>query len=115
MHEQIVTRTGGLRWGTDFWQGVNVTWPFARLRATKDHILISVGIAGKRFKLPIASIVEFRRKHGIISVGARIERTAEDAPPHLVFWTFGYFYLEDELFQRGHPVSDYKPPRHIQR
>jgi hypothetical protein len=106
---------GGARVGDSFGASANFTFPFARLRATPNCIVLSVwwgwlvrrlwGLA-KTYEFDKASIVEISKYKGLISTGLRISYSQKDYPPFVVFWTFRFRRLKRELERLGYTVKE---------
>ena len=101
--------TGGLRWGETLYRGMNASWPFAKLHASRDQIRIEVSLFWvwrRTFKFSRADIRALRRTSGTMSVGLRVEHERFDYPPFIVFWTFQYPTLKARLGELGYEVLD---------
>jgi len=84
MNEYI--ETGGLRWGVSFWGGMNATWPFAKLHATSDGIVIVlnvIGIMKERFEFSRNELKSIRKKRSIFpfNTGVVFEHAKPGYPP----------------------------------
>ena len=93
-----VSQIGGLRV-----DGFNVSWPFARLKATEDKITLVV--FSKTYEIEKENISALRRHRGFLSVGLKIEHTKGGMPKHLVFWTFAFKKLKKALGELGYKVD----------
>ena len=103
------TETGGLRWGKSFWYASNFTWPFATLKASRDRLIIRVGIFKlyqKTFEFSRSEIKSIKRRRGLFSVGVMIEHSEEEYPPFILFWTFNFRNLRMRLNQLGYEIED---------
>jgi hypothetical protein len=74
-----MTFTGGARLG---W--VHATWPFGRLKVSRDQLTISLAIVGQYTFAP--SEVSELQRCGIASNGVRIVHTRSDYPETIIFW-----------------------------
>jgi hypothetical protein len=81
----------------------NLTWPFVTLTADSRSIRLG-GVV--RFEIPKTSLVALVRHRGFFSTGLRIEHDAPKAPAFIVFWTFNYDDLADNLRAFGYTVDD---------
>lgn len=105
----IYKETGGLRWGQSLMRGLNASWPFAKLHASRDEIRIDVSIFWmwrRTFRFARREIRALRRRRGLVSVGLRVEHDRPDYPPFILFWTFKYPRLKAGLVQLGYEVMD---------
>ena len=93
------TQRGGLRFGT-----LNATWPFASLTATPGSIWISC--FGFKLQYPKTEISGLRLYRGHISTGLLVEHQIRWRPRFIVFWTFNFKALSENLEQLGYRVSD---------
>ena len=82
---------------------VNATWPLAKLTVTETQMTLSV--VGFRWILPKSSIRSLGRYHGFLSTGLRIEHSIPRRPSFVVFWTFRFYELKQELERHGYTVS----------
>ncbi len=101
--------TGGLRWGQSLWRGLNVSWPFATLRASRDDLRIEMSFLKMwrhAFQFARSDIRALRKTSGVFSVGLRVEHDRTDCPPFILFWTFRYLTLKARLEQLGYEVLD---------
>jgi hypothetical protein len=73
------------------------SWPFAVLKVYADRLELHGHV------IPKTSITVLRREHGLISRGLYIESRALSG--WLVFWTFDFESLRQELEKDGYPVS----------
>jgi hypothetical protein len=101
--EQFV-QTGGARIGNSRWFGLNVTWPFAKLEFDDSELTLSC--LGKRFIFRKEDVSKLSKYAGIFSAGLRIEHTIEKYKPFIVFWTFDFGRLQEELNMRGWMMFD---------
>jgi hypothetical protein len=102
---------GGLRWGKSHWSGINVTWPFATLRASQKQITITVrtfGLLDADFEFNRSDIIRIRKKRGIpfLNVGIIIEHRKQNYARYVVFWTMSYTMLKSGLLGAGYEVDD---------
>jgi hypothetical protein len=94
------SQRGGVR--LNFW---NATWPFAVLSAESKSIRCS-GVVFREVRFPKASVKRLSRYDGIFSVGLRIEHTVSSAPEFVVFWTFNFKKLTENLRRLGYEVME---------
>jgi hypothetical protein len=97
------SQTGGARIGTSVFFALNATWPFARLTVKETELALS--FLWWTWILPKRSIRSLRKYSGIFSTGLRIEHSAAGCPAFVVFWTFGFNALKQELERCGYAVS----------
>jgi len=113
MTRETVSCTGGARIG---W--VNATWPFARLTASRDTLVINATVIG-RYTFTPEQVVSIE-KYTILPVfgwGLRIHHTVPTYPKKIVFWCFGSpNALIESIFQTGFlPSADpASVPRHAE-
>lgn len=102
--------TGGLRWGETFMRGMNASWPFAKLRATRDELRIDFSGLWRwppcTFFFARTEIQALRKIPGVLSDGIRVEHDLADFPPFVLFWTFRFKKLKARLEQLGYVVLD---------
>lgn len=106
---QTYTETGGIRYGSSFWIATNFSWPFATLTASPGEISISVSLGqlwSKTFALKRSQIKSIRKNRGLISTGIVIEHFNAEYPPFILFWTFRYEALKEQLEAVGHSVIE---------
>ena len=106
---QFYTETGGIRYGTSFWSAANFTWPFATLTASPAEISIRVALGrlwGRTFAFECSKIRSIRKKRGLVSTGIVIEHCNAEYPPFILFWTFRYETLKDQLEAVGYSVTE---------
>jgi len=97
------SQTGGARIGKSIAWSVNATWPLARL--TVQETGLTVSFVGMTWVLPKDSIRSLRKYRGFFSTGLRIEHSIPRRPPFVVFWTFRFPELKQELERCGYMVS----------
>jgi len=97
------SQTGGARIGKSFAWSLNATWPLAKLTVKETELRISV--LGFTWILPKSSIRRLSKYRGAFSTGLRIEHSIPRRPPFVVFWTFGFPELNQELERCGYTVS----------
>ena len=110
--EQEFTQIGGIRYGSSFWFTVNFTAPFARLRVSKEAIVLSVSISRlwqRTFTFQRSAIRQLRWKRGLFSLGLQIEHTVGEYPPWVLFWVGDRKTLADGLRGFGYEISDCNP------
>jgi len=93
---------GGARIGEHSWYALNASWPLAELRIGNSALELSC--LRKRWVFPKESIVRLSRHRGLFSVGLRVEHGVKDYEPFVVFWTFRFGRLRQELESRGYLV-----------
>ena len=111
MIPKTYSETGGARYGSSFWTAVNFTWPFATLTATSEQIEIRVSLGklwSKTFALERALIKSIRRKRSLWSVGIEVDHSVSEVPPFILFWTFRYRRLKQELESLGYEICEVK-------
>jgi hypothetical protein len=102
---------GGLRWGKSHWSGMNVTWPFATLRASQERITITVrtfGFLDADIEFNRSDIFRIKKKRGIplLNVGIIIEHCKQNCAPYVLFWTMSYSTLKSGLLGAGYEVDE---------
>ena len=110
MMDQYI-ETGGLRWGASFWGGMNATWPFAKLQATSDGIVIVLNVIGmmkEKFEFSRDELKSIRKKRGIFpfNTGVVFEHAEPSYPPFILFWTFRFATLKRNLTERGFTIEE---------
>ncbi len=73
---------GGARIGV-----LNVTWPFASLKVTKEKLELNVAIIGN-LVFKSSDIVSIEPYSGFISRGLKINHNVPDYKDQVIFWTF---------------------------
>ena len=96
------TQTGGVRIGTGF-GAFNASWPFAGLRVDDTELVLTC--LWERWTFPKSSIRRLSRHEGVFSFGLRIEHSIESYPQFMVFWTFLFGHLQQDLQERGYVIS----------
>ncbi|MEM9281499.1 MAG: hypothetical protein AAGA96_06725 [Verrucomicrobiota bacterium] len=107
----LYTETGGLRWGSSFTFGYNVTFPFARL--TADECFLNIEVTSFlpleqlsfSVRLKLNDVLRISKQRGIFGAGVRIEHRGSDIPRCLVFWSFSPKALLKKLSDLGYPVA----------
>jgi hypothetical protein len=96
MHSEA-TLTGGARIG---W--FNATWPFAKLQATPDHLILKVLFSGT-YTFPTSAVIAVQKfvRIPFIGWGIRIEHTITEYPAYIVFWYLGYPSTVLYLIEKG--------------
>ena len=100
---QTFEQTGGVRVGQGLFAAFNASWPFASLLVSDSALTLSC--FGKQWVFPKESVSRLSKYSGFFSSGLRIEHKVPDYNPFIVFWTFRFRSLADELLQRGYTVS----------
>jgi hypothetical protein len=93
---------GGVRIGTGL-RALNATWPLATRTVSTSKLSIR-SVLGS-FVFPKNSIKRLSRHHGFFSVGLRVQHEDPSCPSFVVFWTFGFGRLRDELQRAGYDVD----------
>lgn len=76
-----------------------MTWPFAKME------LYSWGFRLTGAKFTPESVIELKRRRGLISAGIEIVHSNANAPKAIVYWTFNLSRLEAELGKIGFRVT----------
>jgi len=97
------SQTGGARIGRSIALSINASWPLAKL--TVDETDLAVSVLGLTWVLPKNSIQSLRKYRGVFSTGLQIEHSIPRRPAFLVFWTFRFAELKQELERYGYIVS----------
>jgi hypothetical protein len=108
---QSYTEIGGLRYGSSFWISTNFTWPFATLTASPNEVSIRVSLGrlwARTFALESSQIKSISKTLGLMSTGIVIEHSNVEYPPLILFWTFRYETLKEQLEAVGHSVFETK-------
>lgn len=85
MTRDHVSSVGGARIG---W--INATWPFARLTARRDQLILNGTLIGKYSFSPEQVVaIEKYTVIPILGWGIRIHHSVADYPRKIVFWCFG--------------------------
>jgi hypothetical protein len=93
------SQTGGLRDGL-----FNATWSFASLTASRDRL--EIRCLGGRTVFPRDGIVRLSKHRGLFSVGLRIVGKSTRDTKALIFWTWDFERLRNELAALGYEVAD---------
>ena len=97
------SQTGGVRIGRSALLGFSATWPFAEL--TVDDTELALSFLTQRWMFPKSSVERLRKYRGAFSTGLRIEHSIRRYPSFVVFWTFRFDALKQELERYGYTVS----------
>jgi len=103
--------TGGLRWGQAFGQAANVSWPFARIRVSRERVHLTMKfwkIWNLTFDLEKSELQAIRKRHGLFSVGVQFEHRKGDYPPLPVILD-----LQREDALRRTPAPGLQRSRHL--
>lgn len=100
----VFTQKGGIRIGEGIFTAFNASWPFAHLTVTPRQLLLSC--FSYQYSFPRESIRRLSRYRGWFSVGLRVEHTVPTYPVFLVFWTFKYAALKQQLQKMGYTLDD---------
>lgn len=103
------TETGGISYGGGAWLSINFTWPFVKLTAGREEVALRISLGrlwNRTFALKRSEIRSIRKKRGLTCVGIGIEHMHEGYPPYLVFWTFRYPKLKEQLEALGYEVEE---------
>jgi hypothetical protein len=101
--------TGGLRWGHDYANGANATWPFAQLRITPVGLEIDLNLwpfLVRHFEFSKAQVKAIIKKRALFSVGVQIEHLRSDYPPFILFWSFHRRQLLEAAVAAGFRISN---------
>jgi|GEM_PF-1596171 len=96
-------QTGGLRIGQDIRYCTNATWPFASIAVAEEAIVILC--LGKKHTFAKEEVTALKKYSGLISTGLKIEHR-KHMDPYVVFWTFSYDELRQNLERRGWVFSE---------
>ena len=96
---ELFSQTGGVRIGKGLFLAFNATWPFASLKVGPSDLTLSCLF--QEWLFPKCSIRRLSRCGG----GIRIEHTIKEYNEFIVFWTFRFPWLQQELEKRGYQVS----------
>jgi hypothetical protein len=113
------TQIGGVRAGKDAIHAFSATWPFASLQIADAALTITC--LRRRWIISKGSIQRLSQHTGqglgkyggqrlgkvtaLLPVGLRIEHSQKGCNPFIVFWTYQFATLRQELEQRGYSVS----------
>jgi len=100
-------QVGGARVGRSPWRASNATWPFAKLRATRQSLALELPL--RRFIFERGCIRQLKPFRGFFTIGLQILHAREDYPPFIVFWTFNFSLLRSELQKLGYGVVNLHP------
>ena len=81
----------------------NATWPFAKLVASPEELILWV--VGIKFTFPKGSIVTLSPYSAVFSQGLRIDHRGIRAPRFIVFWSPNLPALSKELSALGYILS----------
>ena len=87
---------------------MNSTFPFATLSVTQDRISITtvtIFLGKKEFSIPKDQIRAITKYRGFFSSGIHISVYDDVTPEPLVFWTFNFSNLRQNLEARGYTLS----------
>ena len=98
-----MTFRGGLHAGASYYNAINATWPFAKLRIEKESIVISSPIGNPKFAR--AQITKLSKYSGFFSKGLKIDHSANQ-PPFIVFWSFDLLAVKRCLEENGYEFSE---------
>lgn len=96
---ETFSQIGGARIGGGVFLALNATWPFAKLTVGQSDLTLRCLF--QEWVFPRASI----RRLGDCGGGLRIEHTIKGSNDFIVFWTFHFGRLRQELQRRGYNVS----------
>lgn len=109
------SQIGGCTQGESFWLSSNATYPFYRIIVSSDGITLkknhpwasffTVRSADFFFKRPQITLIK-RIKRLFDYSGIRIEHSVSGYSPIIIFWTFGYRELRNQLDHFGYTVSE---------
>lgn len=103
------TETGGISYGGGTSLSMNFSWPFVKLTAGPGELVLRVSLGrlwNRTFALEHGKIRSIRKTRGLACVGMVIEHTHEGYPPDLIFWTFHYPKLKEQLEALGYEVEE---------
>jgi len=104
--DQAFTQVGGARWGRSYWRSANCTLPFAKLRVSKEALVVTISVSGLTFSLARSSIRRLRWKRALFSQGLQIEHAVGGLPPFILFWASNREALTQGLRRFGYEISD---------
>ncbi len=93
-----VTQIGGIRA-----DGFRATWPFVSFEARREKLVLS--LFSKRYEIEKDKIVALKRYKGVFFEGLKIEHSKYEIPQQLIFWTFSFDRLKDDLEKIGYKVE----------
>ena len=106
---QPYTEIGGIRYGSSYWIATNFTWPFATLTTTPSEVTIRASLGrlwSRTFALERSQIKSIHKKRSIMGTGIVIKHSNAEYPPFVLFWTFRYETLKNQLETSGHSVTE---------
>ncbi len=95
--------TGGIHYGSSYYNALNATWPFATLIVEPDKILLNTTFFSS-FTFPQSQIKALSKYSGFFSKGLLIEHEITNYPSFIVFWTFDFRSVESGLIENGYTV-----------
>ena len=98
-----MTFRGGLHVGNSYFNAINASWPFAKLRIEKESIGLFSPVGNPSF--PRDQITKLSKYSGFFSKGLKIEHTANQ-PPFIVFWSFDLPAVKRSLEENGYKFSE---------
>jgi len=96
--------TGGIRYGKDYYDAINASWPFAKLAIARENIALS--IFWKSFSISRNQLKRIVKYSGAFSQGIRIEHTMKECPPFIVFWTRDVEEVTSKLSENGFILNE---------
>jgi hypothetical protein len=101
--DPIYGQTGGCSVGRTSWLTDEWTWPFAGIYIYRDELVLSMSF--RRFIFRREDIVRIYKHFSGFTAGLRIEHTAADAPPFIVFWPTDIEECEEALDANAFPIE----------
>ena len=105
--EDSFIQIGGIRYGRSFWGAANATIPFAKLRVSKEALVLSVSFLSlwnRTYTFPRSSVRNLKWKWAPFSLGLQIEHNLTGFPPFILFWVTNREALTNALKKFGYDV-----------
>jgi hypothetical protein len=98
-----MTLRGGVRYGASFPDAIIVPWPLGRMEIKKDSI--AVAIPWLTFHFPRQSIGRLLKVPAFLSIGVQIEHRILEEPNCIVFWSYQFAEVKQQLQENGYSIS----------
>ena len=94
---------GSLRYGSSFPDSTVCMWPLAKLTISGDAL--EVTLPWRKFRLPRQSVTRLIKHTGAIAIGVQIEHTVLQEPNLMVFWTYHFGDIKNQLQAHGYSFT----------
>jgi hypothetical protein len=93
---------GGLRIGSSYWFSSNYTWPFAKISASKEKLILTCLL--NSIELKRDEVLYIERYKGFFSQGIRIYHK-KIKHPFIIFWSLSVNNLINKLKDKGYKIK----------